>query len=139
MQESNFRRSCRRLRRIFDIDPALMRLLFVISVIPGGLGVIIYLASWLIIPNDPECESIKKPEEEIKEAAEDLANQTRKNFKDAKHGDGKAIIGSIIVVIGALLLIRNLTGINVWENFWPIALIIVGFVILWKGTEGKGK
>lgn len=148
MKEKTLYRSCKNrilggvaagLGEYFDIDPTLIRLLFVISVIPGGLGVIIYLASWLIVPNDPKCQDHKKPEEEIKEAANDFAKQAKENFKDTKHGDGRAILGFIIMAIGALLLIKNLTGIDVWANFWPIALIIVGLALLIKSAKRENK
>lgn len=149
MKEKTLYRSCKNrilggvaagLGEYFNVDATLMRLLFVISVIPGGVGIIIYLASWLIVPNDPECDiHHKKPEEEIKEAAEDFAKQAKENFKEARHGDAKAIIGSVIVIIGALLLIRNLTGIDVWENFWPLALIIIGLAILLRSVNREGR
>jgi len=148
MKEKVLYRSCKNrvlggvaggLAEYFNIDPSLVRLIFLLALIPGGIGVIVYFVAWLIIPNDPKCITEKKPEEEIKEAANDFAKQAKENFKDVKHGDGKAIVGSIIVVIGALLLIRNITGINVWENFWPVALVIIGFVIIWKGTKGEDK
>ncbi len=34
----------------FEVDPTLVRLLWVLSVLAGGAGILAYLAAWLIIP-----------------------------------------------------------------------------------------
>ncbi|MCQ2216855.1 MAG: PspC domain-containing protein [Paludibacteraceae bacterium] len=35
----------------FDLDPTIVRLLFVLVTLLGGSGVLIYLVCWLIMPN----------------------------------------------------------------------------------------
>jgi phage shock protein PspC (stress-responsive transcriptional regulator) len=37
----------------FDLDPVLFRLLFVISVLFGGLGILIYVLLWILVPEKP--------------------------------------------------------------------------------------
>ncbi len=36
----------------FDMDPTLVRLIFVLLAAAGGPGVLIYLVMWLIVPED---------------------------------------------------------------------------------------
>lgn len=148
MEDKALYRSCKNrmlggvaggLGEYFGVDPNFIRLFFVLSIIPGGIGLIIYLVAWVIIPNDPECKSEKRPKEEIKESAHEFAKQTKENFREARHGDASAIVGSAVVVIGVLLLIKNITGINIWGNFWPVALVMIGLIILWKGIKREEK
>jgi phage shock protein PspC (stress-responsive transcriptional regulator) len=40
------------LARQFGVDVTLVRLAFVVSLFFGGLGVLIYLAAWLLIPEE---------------------------------------------------------------------------------------
>lgn len=40
----------------FDVDPTIIRVLFLIGVVVGGAGVLIYLLSWLIIPLNPNID-----------------------------------------------------------------------------------
>lgn len=37
-----------------DADPTLIRLIFALSFLLGGTGIVVYLVMWLIIPEEPE-------------------------------------------------------------------------------------
>jgi phage shock protein C len=43
------------LGEYFDVDPTLIRLVWVVLLIPGGLpGLLPYLICWIVIPREPE-------------------------------------------------------------------------------------
>jgi phage shock protein C len=44
---------CGGLAEYFNTDATLIRLLFVLLTVLGGAGPIIYLAMWIIVPNQP--------------------------------------------------------------------------------------
>jgi phage shock protein C len=44
---------CGGLAEYFNTDPTLIRVLFVLLTVLGGAGPIIYLAMWIIVPNQP--------------------------------------------------------------------------------------
>jgi phage shock protein C len=44
---------CGGLATYFDIDPVIIRLLFMLFVFFGGSGVIIYVIAWFVIPLEP--------------------------------------------------------------------------------------
>jgi phage shock protein C len=44
---------CGGLAEYFNLDPTLIRVLFVILAVLGGSGVILYLALWIIVPKQP--------------------------------------------------------------------------------------
>jgi phage shock protein C len=44
---------CGGLAEYFNLDPTLIRVLFVILAVLGGSGVILYLALWVIVPKQP--------------------------------------------------------------------------------------
>ena len=121
---------CGGLGQYFDVDPVLIRLLFVISIIAGGLGVIVYFISWLVIPNDPKCET-ENFNEEVKEVAHNVAD-TVKNEVQTKKNDSRAIVGIAILVLGILILIRNITGLQIWSNLWHMIFIIIGLYIIFR-------
>jgi phage shock protein C len=37
----------------FNIDPTIIRVLFVVTALFGGQGLILYIALWVIIPEEP--------------------------------------------------------------------------------------
>jgi phage shock protein C len=44
---------CGGLAEYFDIDPTLVRALFVIVTLLGGSGILIYIVLWLVMPEAP--------------------------------------------------------------------------------------
>ena len=43
---------CAGLAEYFHVDPTLVRLLFVILALGGGMGVPLYIIAWIIMPQD---------------------------------------------------------------------------------------
>ena len=41
---------CAGIGEYFDVDPTVVRLLWVLAVLMGGAGIVVYLAAWIIIP-----------------------------------------------------------------------------------------
>ncbi|MEI8143797.1 MAG: PspC domain-containing protein, partial [Candidatus Berkelbacteria bacterium] len=123
------------LGEYFDIDPSLVRLAFVIVVLMGGIGLAIYIVAWVVIPNEPSTTETKTGADEIKEKAETIASEIKSATKDLRNDvrrrhDSKAIFGMIILIIGLLLLFQNIIGVNLWHNFWPVILILIGFAVM---------
>jgi len=44
---------CGGLAEYFNLDPTLIRVLFIILAVLGGSGVILYIAMWIIVPKQP--------------------------------------------------------------------------------------
>jgi phage shock protein C len=44
---------CGGLAEYSNLDPTLIRILFVVLAVLGGSGLVIYLAMWIIVPNEP--------------------------------------------------------------------------------------
>jgi phage shock protein C len=116
---------CGGMAEYFNIDPNLMRLLWVVLAFLGGSGLILYLASLIIIPNNPD--------------------QTPPENKESIIKDKPLFWGSLLIVIGIFLLMRQL-GIFYsfrfwrlpWQSIWAIILIAVGAgLLLYKSKEEK--
>jgi phage shock protein C len=45
---------CGGLAQFFNLDPTLIRVLFVVLAVLGGSGILIYLAMWIMVPNEPQ-------------------------------------------------------------------------------------
>lgn len=49
------------LGRYFGVDSTLVRLAFVLLVVAGGGGILVYLVAWLLIPEEAEGEAVAGP------------------------------------------------------------------------------
>lgn len=45
---------CAGLGEYFDIDPTLIRVLWVLAVVFGGTGILAYIIAWIVMPEEPE-------------------------------------------------------------------------------------
>jgi phage shock protein PspC (stress-responsive transcriptional regulator) len=106
------------LARYFDIDPIVFRIGFIILTVLGGSGLLVYIAGWLILPEEGKDESI---------AAEVLRNRRERPW---------ALIGLGLLALAGLILVGN-------NDLWPsgdgvwIVLAIVGGIILWRQRRAE--
>ena len=55
------------LGEFLTIDPTLIRLLFVLSLVLGGAGFFVYIVMWLVVPEEPmEIKAVAKPKSAAK-------------------------------------------------------------------------
>jgi phage shock protein C len=45
---------CGGLAQYFNLDATLIRVLFIVLAVLGGSGLVLYLAMWIIVPNEPQ-------------------------------------------------------------------------------------
>jgi phage shock protein C len=45
---------CGGLAQYFNLDATLIRVLFIVLAVLGGSGLVIYLAIWIIVPDEPQ-------------------------------------------------------------------------------------
>jgi phage shock protein PspC (stress-responsive transcriptional regulator) len=100
------------LARHFDVDPVIVRVAFVVLTFFGGAGLIIYVACWLLVPEDTAIEAPLRLDERSRTVA-------------------LVLVGGIAV----LALIGDSWG--GWGFPWPLLVIgLIAFLILSKrGTK----
>ena len=81
------------LANYFDIDPTIVRVLFVISIFIGGGGILAYIILWIVVPEDPVLYTPgEKKIKTEKENAENSSNTT----DDKKSYSGNKNINNVI-------------------------------------------
>jgi phage shock protein C len=130
---------CGGLGQYLGIDPTLVRLLFVLLTLGQGIGVLVYLALWLIVPLEGESGGIAAQETaragagEIAQRAHAMAEELR---EDLRHPNPRAValVGGVLIGMGVLLLLQNLDVPWLrWLSFdllWPALLIVAGMALL---------
>ncbi|MCI0531284.1 MAG: PspC domain-containing protein [candidate division Zixibacteria bacterium] len=49
---------CGGIGKYLDIDPVLVRLVWVLAVILAGTGLLLYIIAWILIPKEPETNPV---------------------------------------------------------------------------------
>jgi phage shock protein PspC (stress-responsive transcriptional regulator) len=132
---------CGGLGNYFDIDPIIFRILFVLLVVFGGSGVLIYIILWIVVPEEGEAERKGEVSEKIKEGANKMAEEIKESSPDTKHS-GRALAGIIVILVGLMFLGQNFIPrwyINFWK-LWPLLIVVVGVsIIIGSGKNDEGK
>lgn len=127
---------CGGIGKYFDIDPVLIRLLFVLITLFNGAGLILYIILLIILPLEP----FNPDEIEIKDFTEipdeKLVN-TASDFTDRKEKT-KKIFGIILLIIGTLLFLENFIDILDFEIFAPLIMILIGLYLIYDSIKKQG-
>lgn len=137
------------LAEYFNIDPVLVRIIFIVLLISGGSGLLIYVILWIVVPYDYEIgvkpifhESASNAETDNSESNKNREQSAFNNIEDNDNyqvkNNHKKLAGIILIVIGALLLADNffLTDF-IFDNLVPILLILAGLFIVFYRKKTK--
>lgn len=119
---------CGGIAEYFNIDSVLIRLAFVLFALADGIGIVLYIIAWIIIPENPNQKGKKTKVESV---VEKTANKANKQIKKDK-GNGSVVIGIILVLLGAFLLLKNMLSWFNFRYFWAAAIIVFGIYLLTK-------
>ena len=128
-----------------DVDPVLVRLGFVLLALVHGLGVLLYLACWVVVPRrdrvaasaavppvppavpvDPDVGAAAPPPAPVLASPDAAAAQLA--------------VGAVLVIAGGLLLAHNLDWLR-WpwwmrfETLWPLLLVALGLGLIAKSRR----
>ena len=130
----------------FDVDVVFVRLCFVLLALLNGIGILLYILSWIIMPaEDREQERGAMPTgekivEEVRVAGEKVADSAR---HAARSGRGHAIGGAILIVLGVMFLLDEFSWMFHWPHWlrfstlWPLILVAVGISLLMRSREKR--
>lgn len=135
------------LGEYFDVDPVIVRLLFVLLSFAGGNGLLVYIVAWILIPERPR---VTMQEPSYSQAGDvPYGSEEPPRFGNGSdyvesstttNGDRYRLLGAILLIVGLVLLAERTSR---WFNLawldpaWllPIGLIVAGFAVLVKGRR----
>lgn len=131
---------CGGLGEYFEIDPLIVRILFVVLSLLNGVGIIAYLILAVLVPEGDKEKKNKKngnTVEEVQEKTQELAEELKDGgwIKNVKN-----IFGFIIVLIGLNALFEQVfqyspfAWIN-WGLIWGLIIVIIGLKIILSSNK----
>jgi phage shock protein PspC (stress-responsive transcriptional regulator) len=106
------------LGRKFDLDPWWFRVGFIVLTIFGGVGVVLYVVGWLLMPDEGEERGI-----------------AARFFDDLDLSDTAAVVGVVLVAVALVVVAANL-NIFSGQLVFAAILFVVG-ILLWRGDVGR--
>jgi phage shock protein C len=121
-----------------DLDPSLVRLVWALLVLAGGVGLLLYVVAAIVIPEEPlgatgaatgaatgsETTAAASPDVGA-DADRQARRAARRAARNERRGNGAMIFGLILVLVGAWFLVDRFLNIDAALLF-PAVLIVIG-------------
>ena len=124
---------CGGIAEYFDVDPVLVRIIFVLFFFFGGSAILAYIIGIVIMPAQPSVSKVGIESE-------------KNNIVSTPSNKNTLLIGFIFIVIGVFFLMGNIPFFNIYyywikNHFWdillPSILILIGLSIVIKSSTEK--
>lgn len=151
---------CGGMGEYLNVDPVFIRIAFVLLALASGVGLLIYIILWIVIPtsSSPAVEprqTMREGVAEVRERAKELGEEVREAFRSEEQGskepaaappsppvparDGSHrrayIIGGFLILLGVIFLVDNLFPWFSLRRLWPLILIAGGVALLLEGRR----
>jgi phage shock protein PspC (stress-responsive transcriptional regulator) len=103
---------CSGIARALALEIWVVRLIFLILVIGFGTGVLAYIVLWFIMPEERSGTVIQPY-----------------TFEQSSINERRVTVASVLMLVGAYMLVNLLFGAQVWRYALPAALIIGGIIL----------
>lgn len=126
-----------------EVDPTLIRLLWILFLFAGGSGVLAYIVCWIIIPEEPREHAEQQTLEGARPAPDQGHEHVARTPSDAS-SIATLVVGLVILAFGVLWLLRTL-GVHFalptmfwffnWAMVFPIIVIFVALAFIVKAIN----
>jgi phage shock protein C len=124
----------------FDIDPIIIRLLFVVLVFAGGGGFLVYLILWIALPLEPITSFTMNMGSGEPQGSGNASEQSTTDFGPGaanpfnipvKPENRNSLIGGVVLISLGVIFLANrfIPNIN-FGDLWPLALVVLGGVLI---------
>ena len=122
---------CGGIATYLGVDSVFVRLAFVVLAIASGVGFLLYLILWIVMPSE---ENLGQPSSKIvQDNFEQFGNDMTSGFKQVRqHPQGPVVAAGLLILIGFYLLFNNFGWLG-WLSggvFWSLVLIVLGIYLL---------
>ena len=129
---------CAGLANYLKIDVLIIRLLFIVLTLLDGVGLLVYILLWIVIPEEGQVRSTSGASntinsEEIRGWAENFRDEVSNTVQRPGRRNG-IYIGIALVLVGGYILLTNLNiPLLAWVNnnvILAVLVIIVGILLV---------
>ena len=121
---------CAGLADYFNIDLALMRVLFVVAAMCGSFGFWMYVILWIVVPEENILGTGSNDRYSNNDTIDITPKDENPNNDEKKSISGAMIASLILIFIGLVALIDNFTPLAWIWKLWPVPIILIGVIIL---------
>jgi phage shock protein C len=116
----------------FQIDPSLVRIIFILSGIFMA-GIIVYIIAAVIIPSeDSTIGQQYQPDENEWGSGSFTDNEARGYDRSDSPDKSRLVIGIALILFGVIFLAKQIFPYFHFNFFWPLLIIVIGLFFIFK-------
>jgi phage shock protein PspC (stress-responsive transcriptional regulator) len=120
------------LGEYFEVDPVIVRAIFILLIFGWGMSILAYFILWIIVPlEDPVCDRKVTEEDQLEGSFVDEVHYPK------KRNDKRLLAGIVLIGIGLYLFIGNFVDWADFHKLWPLIIIAIGIIILLKSYKNS--
>lgn len=146
------------LGNYLNIDPVIVRIIFVLLTIFNGAGLIVYIVMWIIIPSDNSQKPVvnfnnppnfnnpnnnsennpqneQQPNQQNSSENKDAVNISPDEPASDKNPIGRLIFGGLLVFFGFAFFFESFFDWFDFHDLIPIVFIIIGLLLLYNSIK----
>lgn len=135
-----------------DMDPSVVRLIWALLILAGGIGFVLYIVAAIVVPEEPlgvvgaaagvDATGAAAPGDPTVAAGASQtrweAREARRAVRRARRGNGGVVVGVILVFAGAWFLLQRWIPALDSSYLFPGVLIILGIALV-IGAMGRSR
>ena len=122
---------CAGLGKYLGIDTVLVRLFFIVFALVGGIGPLLYIILWIVVPSEEQVTDGSQPYTIDGEVIKDRAEHFRDEVVNAVNKPGNKTglyVGIGLILFGAYIFVKNLN--LPWLAWLNSNVIFAGLIII---------
>ena len=118
----------------FDVDPVLIRMGWVLLILAtAGIAALAYIVLAVVTPRSrqPVSREVETVNDSSSEVSDRAVGPDPADGSSRRH-TARNVFGVGLIVVGSILLLQNLElfGSIRWDIVWPVALVVLGVIVL---------
>lgn len=127
-----------------NLDPVLIRVLFVIITLINGLGILLYIILWIVVQEEPYQNysyEMGSGNQDSTKSDESNSSETQQPKQQPpypkKEGKGRVIAGVVLISLGFIFLAENWFPHFDFSDILPLALVGAGIWLVMNSLNKK--
>jgi phage shock protein C len=129
---------CGGLGQYLGVDSSFVRIIFLLLMFGTGIGLLLYILLWVIVPVDGGVVSVPLTGPELEKRMQGVGEDIRDATRNPNPKAG-LLVGIGLIIVGGILFLEQLHV--VWLSWlhigiiWPVLIILIGGAFLYRGLK----